>query len=333
MTFDTILADLRQKKYAPVYLLMGEESFFIDKITDYITNNVLSEADKAFNQTIMYGKDVDAPAVINAVKRFPMMAEHQVIIVKEAQHISNIDDLVYYVEKPLNSTILVLNYKHKSLDKRKKLYKLIQKNGILFESKRLYDDKVPDWITKYLKAKKIEIQPTGALLLTEFLGSDLSKIAMELDKLIITLPQGEKLITPAHIEENIGISKDFNVIELQKALVKKDHLKVYRIVDHFGQNQKSNPFPVTIAFLYGFFNKVLVYYFLKDKSAGNVASKLKINPYFVSEYKRAAAVFPPNKAVPIITYLREYDLKSKGVGALSIPPGELLKELMYKILN
>lgn len=333
MTFDSILSDLKNKKYAPIYFLMGDESYFIDKITDYIANNVLSEADKAFNQTILYGKDVDIASVINAAKRFPMMAEHQVIVVKEAQNIRAIEDLVYYAENPLKSTLLVINYKYKKLDKRKKLYKILDKSAVLFESKRLYDNQVPDWITKYLKVKKIEIQPTGALLLTEFLGVDLSKIAMELDKLMITLPEGEKLITPTHIEENIGISKDFNNIELQKALVKRDQLKAFRIVDHFAQNQKNNPFPVTIAMLYGFFNKVLVYYFLKDKSKMSVATALKINPYFVADYQNAARVFPPKKAVEIVSHLREYDLKSKGVGSLSATPGDLLKELVFKILN
>lgn len=333
MTFESILKDLKNKKYAPVYFLMGEESYFIDKITDYIANNILKEEEKAFNQTILYGKDVDAAAVINTAKRFPMMSEHQVVIVKEAQNIRNIEDLQYYVQNPLNSTLLVINYKYKKLDKRKKLYKEVDKKGVLFESKKLYEDKIPDWITKYLKAKGFDIQPTAALLLTEFLGAELSKISMELEKLILTLPVGEKLITPVHIEENIGISKDFNNIELQNALIKKDHLKAYRIVDHFAQNQKSNPLVVTLGMLYSFFNKIIVYYFLQDKSSGSVASALRINPYFVRDYQRAAKVFPVKKAVEIVSLLREYDLKSKGVGNVSTPPGELLKELVYKILN
>lgn len=333
MTFDSILTDLKKKKYAPIYFLMGDETYFIDQITDYIAKNVLKEEEKAFNQTILYGKDVDAAAVINSAKRFPMMSEYQVIVVKEAQNIRNIDDLQYYVKSPLKSTILVINYKYKKLDKRKKLYKEVEKNGVLFEAKKLYDDKVPDWISKYLKVKKFEIQPTAALLLTEFLGAELSKISMELEKLIITMPSGENLITAVHIEENIGISKDFNNIELQNALVKRDHLKVYRIVDHFGHNQKSNPLVVTLAMLYSFFNKIIVYYFLTDKSKMSVASALKVNPYFVGDYQRAAKVFPVKKAVEVISYIREYDLKSKGVGNVSTSPGDLLKELVYKILK
>ncbi len=333
MTFESILQDLKNKKYSPVYFLMGDESYFIDQITDYIANNVLEESEKAFNQTVLYGKDVDAAAVINAAKRFPMMSEHQVIIVKEAQNIRNIDDLQYYVQNPLNSTLLVINYKYKKLDKRKKLYKEVDKKGVLFEAKKLYEDKVPDWITKFLKSKGFQIQPTAALLLTEFLGTELSKIAMELEKLMLTVPAGEKLITPVHIEENIGISKDFNNIELQNALIKKDHLKAFRIVEHFARNQKNNPLVVTLGMLFSFFNKITVYYFLQDKSKMSVASALKINPYFVADYQRAAKTFPVKKSVEVISLLREYDLKSKGVGNVSTPPGELLKELVYKILN
>jgi len=333
MTYESILTDLKKKKYHPIYFLMGDEPYFIDKITEYIASNVLKESEKAFNQTILYGKDVDIAGVINAAKRFPMMAEHQVVIIKEAQNIRNIDDLVYYAQNPLKSTILVINYKHKKLDKRKKLFNEIQKSGVLLESKKLYDDKIPDWITKYLASRKYEIQPTGALLLAEFLGAELSKIVMELDKLILTLPEGERLITPVHIEENIGISKDYNNIELQKALIRKDHVKAFRIVDHFANNQKNNPFVVTIAILYSFFNKILVYYFLKDKSKMAVASALKINPFFVGDYQRAVSIYPPKKAVEVISLLRQYDLKSKGVGNISATPGDLLKELVYHILK
>ncbi len=333
MTFESILSDLKQKKYAPIYFLMGDESYFIDKLTDYIAANVLKEEEKAFNQTVLYGKDVDIAGVVNAAKRYPMMAPNQVIIVKEAQNITSIDDLVYYAERPLKSTLLVINYKYKTLDKRKKLYKVLEKDAILFESKKLYDDKVPDWITKYCQSVGFSIQPTAALLLTEFLGSDLNKIAMEIDKLIISMASGEKLITSVHIEENIGISKDFNNIELQNALVRRDHLKAYRIVDHFARNQRDNPLMVTIAMLFGFFNKVIVYHKLPDKSKMSVAAALKINPYFVPEYQKAASRFSFEKSSEIISQLRLYDLKSKGVGNLSASPGDLLKELVFKILN
>lgn len=333
MTYESILQDLKNKKYSPIYFLMGEEPYFIDKITDYIAQNVLSETEKDFNQTILYGKDVDIASVINTAKRFPMMAQHYVVIIKEAQNIRNIDDLIYYAQNPLNSTLLVINYKYKVLDKRKKLHKTLEKSCVLFNSKKIYDDKVPDWITKYLSAKKFQIQPTAALLLSEFLGTDLSKISKELDKLMLVLPQGEQMISADHIEENIGISKDYNNFELQKAIVKRDHLKAYRIIDHFAQNQKDNPLVVTISILYAFFNKLIVYYFLKDKSRQAVAAALRINPFFVQDYQYAAKIFPVKKSVEIISLLRKCDLQSKGVGNISATPGDLLKELVYKILH
>lgn len=312
---------------------MGEEAYYIDEISEYITKNILSEEEKAFNQTIMYGKDYDAAAVINVAKRFPMMSENQVVIVREAQNLGNIDDLIYYAKKPLKSTILVLCYKHKKFDKRKKLYKEIDSCGIIFESKKLYEDKIPGWIEQHLKNRGYSIKPQASLLLTEHLGNDLQKIDMELEKLIITLPDEEKQISSKHIEENIGISKDFNNIELQKALVEKNALKAFRIVDYFGHNQKNNPITLTITSLYFFFNKVFLYSVMNDKSPQNVAGKLKIHPFFVTEYKKAAQVYKPPQTSRIISLLREYDLKSKGVGNLSGTPHELLKELIYKILN
>jgi DNA polymerase-3 subunit delta len=333
MIFENILEDLKAGRYAPIYFLTGEETYYIDKISDYIEDNALSEEQKAFNQTVMYGKDHDAAAVINAAKRFPMMSDYQVIIVKEAQNLTGFDDFVYYASKPLKSTILVLNYKYKKPDKRKKVFKELEKAGVFFESKKLYEDKIPDWIIRYLKEKGHSIQTRAAILLTEHLGSDLQKIVMALEKLIITLPETKNEITTQHIEENIGISKEFNTIELQKALVDKDALKAFRIADYFGHNQKSNPIVMTITSLYFFFNKVFLYSVLKDKSGQNIAGKLKIHPYFVPEYQKAAQTYKPAKLVRIISLLREYDVKSKGVGNLSGTPHDLLKELIYKILN
>lgn len=333
MTFESIITDLKQKKYAPVYFLSGDEPFYIDLISDFIADHVLQESEKAFNQTVLYGKDVEMSYITDSARRFPMMSQYQVIIVREAQNIRDIDNLIYYVTKPLKSTLLVINYKNKKLDKRKKLYKEIEKHGILFESNRLYEDKIPDWIIRYLKEKGYGIQPPAALLLTEFLGNDLGKIVMELEKLMITLPDDYKMISTAHIEKNIGISKDFNNIELQKALVKKDALKAFRIVDYFASNDKNNPMVLTLASLYFFFNKLFIYSNLKDKSKQSVAENLKINPYFVADYQQAARVFPVEKTVRIIGWLREYDLKSKGVNNLSATSGDLLKELVYKILN
>ena len=333
MDYEKIISDLKKKIYHPIYFLMGEEPYYIDKISNYIAANVLREEEKAFNQTILYGKDVDAAAITNAAKRYPMMSEYQVVIVREAQHVHNIDDLVYYASGPLRSTILVICYKYKKLDKRRKLYKEITTNGLLFESVRIYEDRIPEWITNHLKEKGYSITPPASRLLTEFLGNDLEKIEMEIGKLMISLPETQKNITPALIEENIGISKDYNNFELQKALMQKDALKAFRIVNHFANNERDNPFTVTVTSLYFFFNKVLMYSLLKDKSKENVAEKLRINPYFISDYQQASKVYPPSKTYEIIGLLREYDLRSKGVRNLSATSGDLLKELVYKILN
>jgi DNA polymerase III subunit delta len=334
MNFDQIISDLKNKIYKPIYFLSGEEPYFIDLLTKYINDNVLTDAEKSFNQTVLYGKDTEIHTVINSAKRFPMMANHQVIIVKEAQNIKNIEELIHYATAPLKSTLLVINYKYKTLDKRKKLYKAINEHGILFESKKLYDNEVPGWINAYLKNKNKTIDPGAGMLLNEYLGNDLSKIANELDKLIITLPDGEHNITTNHIERNIGISKDYNNFELHKALTQKNVLKANRIVNYFSQNPKNNPFTLTISTLYHFYSKVLTYHFLKNKSdRRNVAATLKVNPYFVGDYEKAAKQYNPKKTVEIISMLREYDLKSKGYNNVSTSQGELLKELVYRILH
>ena len=333
-TFDKIISDLKKKEYAPIYFLSGTEPFYIDQISDYIQDKVLDEAEKTFNLTVLYGKDSEAQTVIDSAKRFPMMASHQVVIVKEAQDLKNFDILQHYIEQPLKSTLLVLCYKYKSLDKRKKIAKSLQKNGIFFESKKLYDDKLPGWISNYLTARKYSIQPKAAALLGEFLGSDLSKISNELEKLIITLDENERTISSEHIEKNIGISKDFNNYELQAALGKKDVLKANRIINYFAGNQKNNHITQTITILYYFFSKVLMYYWIKDKSQDNVFRTLKLpSPFFVRQYEEAARNYNPNKVIEIIGILREYDLKSKGFEGNNHPAGELLKEMIYKILH
>lgn len=334
MNFEQIVSDLKNKIYKPIYFLSGDEPYFIDLITKYIHDHVLTDAEKSFNQTVLYGKDTEVHTIINTAKRFPMMANHQVVIVKEAQNIKNIEELIHYAKSPLASTLLVIAYKYKTLDKRKKLYKTIQENGILFESKKLYDNEVPAWINVYLKKKNRTIDPGAGMLLNEYLGNDLSKIANELDKLIITLPENEFNITNTHIERNIGISKDYNNFELHKALTQKNVLKANRIVNHFAQNQKDNPFTMTIATLYHFYSKVLTYHFIKNKGdKRSVAATLKVNPYFVGDYEKAARQYNPKKTVEIISLLREYDLKSKGYNNVSTSHGELLKELVYKILH
>ena len=334
MTFDQIITDLKNKIYKPVYFLMGDEPFFIDKITNYIQENVLTEAEKSFNFSVLYGKDSDINNVIDNARRFPMMANYQIVILKEAQEIKNIDTLNYYIESPLKSTILVVNFKYKTLDKRKKLYKALNKNkdAVIFESKKMYDSQIPKWIEYFLKQKGYSIDPKSTMLLAEYLGNDLSKIVNELEKLTIVLPANTK-INAEHIEKNIGISKDFNVFELQNAIANKDVLKANRIINYFAKNQKQHNIIPTISALFNFFTKILQYHFVKDKSQRNVAATIGVSPYFVKDYSLAARNYNARKTVHAISLLREYDMKSKGVDNVSTEPGELLKELIFKIMH
>ncbi|MBA4323205.1 MAG: DNA polymerase III subunit delta, partial [Odoribacter sp.] len=297
VTFEEIMSDLKNRIYKPVYFLAGEEPYYIDLITSYIEERVLPEAEKAFNQIILYGDDTTIPSVIETSRRFPMMSNHQVIIVKEAQAMKKIDDLAYYLEKPLLSTILVFNYKYKVLDKRTKLYKLIDSNAVYFESNRLRDYQVPPWIDRYLMSKGIKTEPNAGAMLTEYLGTDLHKIVNELEKLLITMPAGRPVITTDLIEKNIGISKDYNNFELQKAVGEKNILKANMIVHYFADNPKDNPVTLTFASLFSYFTKVLTYHYLTDKSKNNVASVLKINPFFVKDYETAAAKYSVKKTV------------------------------------
>jgi len=313
---------------------MGEEPYYIDEITNYIAKNVLTEEEKAFNQTILYGKDSDITSIILAARRYPMMAQHQVIIVKEAQNFKNIEDLVVYAEKPLSSTILVINYKYKTLDKRKKLFKAITKNGgVLFDSKKLYDNQVGTWLNSFLKAKGLTIDITANRVLVEYLGNDLSKIAHEIEKLRIALGSNTKTISLADIEKNIGISKDFNNFELNKAIFQKNVVKANQIIQSFGKNQKDNPIQVTTATIFGYFQKLMAYHYLPDKSKNAVASALKINPFFVTDYSTGARNYSARKVIQVISLLREFDMKSKGYKSNISDNGELLKELVFKIIH
>jgi len=311
---------------------MGEEPYYIDEISDYIEENVLTETEKELNQIVIYGRETDVPTIISYAKRFPMMANYQVVIIKEAQNIDKIEDIEKYIENPLKSTILVFCYKYKKIDKRLKFTKNIVKNGVLFESKKLYDNKIPAWITNHLKQKKYSISPPATALLSEYLGTDLNKIANELTKLIINLPEQSE-ITTKHIEQNIGISKDFNIFELQKALGKKDVFKANQIINYFAANPRDNPLVRNIIVIFNFFSKVLIYHKLKDKSQKNAAAALSIHPFFVNDFQVAAKNYNIQKVISIFSLLREYDLKSKGVGNISTSESELLKELTYKILH
>jgi len=327
-----LVSDIKKRNFKPIYFLMGEEPYYIDKVSDYIQETVLTEDERGFNQMVLYGRDVTIDEIVGNAKRFPMMAEYQVIIVKEAQDLSRtIENLVEYAKNPQPSTILVFNYKYKTIDKRKALYKALNKTALVFESKKLYDNQVPSWINKVLAGKNYSITPKGAQMLTEFLGTDLSKISNELDKLRIVLPEGTQ-ITPELIEVNIGISKDYNNFELHKAIGYRDVVKANKIINYFGENPKDNPMVLTVGFLYTYFSRVLHLHGLKDKSSRNVAAALKISPYFTEEYIVAARNYPMKKVSAIISDLRVFDVKGKGVGANAVPQSDLLKELMVRIM-
>ncbi|MCQ2193761.1 MAG: DNA polymerase III subunit delta [Paludibacteraceae bacterium] len=330
--FQTILSDLKQKRYLPVYFLMGEESYYIDEISNYIQNNVLSEEEREFNQVIVYGDSTTTKEVITMARRYPMMSKYVVIIVKEAQNLSDLDLLSFYLQKPQTSTILCFCHKYKKVDSRKKFVKDLEKVGVLFESKKLYDNQVPPFIVNYLKEKGLNIDPKATQLLTDLLGTDLSKVVNELDKLCISkLPNN--LVTADVVSENVGINKDFNNFELLSALVNKDVMKAYRIARYFEQNPKNNPLVLTITVLFNFFSNLMLYYYIPDKSPYNVAKELGVNVYFAKDYQTAASKYNGWKTMEIISLLRIYDAKSKGVDSIGVSDGELLKELIYRILH
>lgn len=334
LTYLDILADLRNKHYKPVYYLMGEEAYFIDLIADFIEENVLTEAEKGFNQTIMYGVDVDIATIINSAKRYPMMSDYQVIIVREAQAVKNMDELVYYLQKPLNSTILVLCHKHGILDRRKKLAAEIQKVGVLFESKRLRDYQLPDFISNYLRQQKVDIEAKAAEMMADFVGTDLSRMVGELEKLIITLPKGQRRITPLQIEQNIGISKDYNNFELRNAIIQKDVEKANKIVKYFAENPKTNPIQLTLVVLFNFFSNLMLAYYAPVKTEEGVAAQLGLrSSWQAKDYVAAMRMYSGIKVMHIISDIRMFDARSKGVDNSSVSDADLLKELVYRILH
>jgi DNA polymerase-3 subunit delta len=327
-----IVSEIREGNIKPIYFLMGEEPYFIDKLADYIGDTVLTEEEKGFNQMVLYGKDVRIEDIVSVAKRYPMMSERQVVIVREAQHLArNIEDLTSYAEQPQHSTVLVICFKYKKLDKRKKLHKALRTHGLVFESNKLYENQVSDWIRNLLKGKGYLISHKASILLVEYLGTDLSRISNELDKLQGVLPEGTE-IDPKTIEEYIGISKDYNNFELKKAIGEKDFRKATQIITYFSQNPRENPFVVTVTLLHNFFTQLLQFHGLLDHSTKNVASALRINPYFVSEFQTAAKNYPMKRVSTIISNLREMDLKGKGVGAHNTSQADLLKELLVKIM-
>jgi DNA polymerase III subunit delta len=349
ITFEKIISDLKAKLYKPIYFLEGDEPYFIDVIADYIAEHVLDENDREFNQTILYGKDIDSARLISEAKRFPMMADRQVIIIKEAQEIKDLEKttkvtvgakkkeeeinlLEEYAKNPQNTTLLVVCYKYKTLDKRKSLGKSLAQAGVLFSSSKLYDNELPGWIEKYVKAHNLHISPHASSLMAEYLGTDLSRIANEVEKLKINL-KGRSDIQVDDIQNFIGISKDYNVFELNNAIGKRDVVKCNRIIAYFASNPKENPFVLVMANFYSYFSKLLLYHGSPDKSQYAVAGVMGISPFFVKEYELAARIYTPEKLRKIIGFLREYDLKSKGVESGDVSSGELMKELLFKILH
>jgi len=337
-TPESIIKDIKANKYAPVYFLQGEEPYYIDLISDYIEKNCIPEHEKSFNQTVVYGKDTSVNSVLQYAKKFPMMAERQVVIVKEAQELSDLNKeqgekfLLAYIQNPLPSTVLVFCHKYKTLDGRKSLGKNMDKFAVLVNTKKMYDNQLPDWITKYFTDKNIKITPNATKLLAESIGNDLSRLANESDKLLINL-KDKKEVDENLVEKYVGISKDFNVFELQKALTNKEVVKANRIINYFAANQKNNPIIPMISVLFGFFSKVLMVHGSSDKSDGGIAKAIGVNPYFAKDYANAARSFPIQKSVSVINYLHEADLRSKGINRGDMDEAQIMKELIFKILH
>lgn len=333
MKYENIISDLKNKVYYPIYLLSGEEPYFIDQITSFIEKNILTENERDFNQTILYGKETDAATIVSYAKKFPMMANHNVVIVKEAQNLRNFDLLNNYAQEPLKSTVLVLCYKHKKFDKRKKIVNVLKKNKcVFFESTKLYENQIQAWIENIIKQNKRKINPKALFLMVEYLGADLSKINNEIQKLLITTNDNQE-ITETHIAENIGISKDYNIFELYKALAAKNVLKTNQIINYFNSNPKEHPLIVTINMLFLFFSKVMKVYYVKDKDKKSIAAELKVHPFFVTDYINASKKYGIKKLRLIITLLREYDARVKGINNLSATEQDLLRELIFIILH
>ena len=332
MTYDQILSDIHKKNFAPIYFLTGDEPYFIDMISDTIENEALDEADRAFNQIVLYGRDVDVETIANHARSFPMMGDRMVVIVKEAQDVKNLENFEAYLDTIPETTLLVFAYKYKKFDKRKALAKKIDKKGVWFESKKLYENNIPGWIQNYLKAEGYAITPKATQMLADFLGTDLHKIANELKKLTIALPKN-KSIDDADVERNIGISKDYNVFELQNAIGSRDVLKANRIVNYFGDNGKDNPLLVTAITLYGYFTKLIKLHCTQDKSQGNLASVLGVSPFFVKDYLAASRNYPPATCIRCISILREFDMKSKGYGSGEVNEKDLYREMIFKLMH
>ncbi len=332
-----VLAALKRKEYAPVYFLQGEEPYYIDLIIDYIGKNVLSDSEKAFNLTVVYGKDYSMSEILTHARRFPMGSEWQVVIVKEAQEQQDLKreegrkQLATYVQSPQPATLLVWAYKYKTLDARKSLSKVLAKHAVLVNTKKVYDHQVSAWITAYVQEQGLSITEKASLMLQEFIGNDLSRLASELDKIQLNLEEKAE-IDDTLVQEYVGISRTFNAFELQRALAKKDLAKACRIVLHFEANAKKNPAIPIVALLFSFFSKLLLLHNAKDQSQLALSNVLQVSPYFVQEYILAAQYYPLSQVIQNIHHLHQADLQLKGVDYPAVPEGQVLKALIAKLL-
>lgn len=330
-----IVDQIRNKDYKPIYLLMGEESYYIDRISEFIADNVLMESERDFNQQIIYcTRETQVGDIINAARRYPMMAERQIVIVKEAQNLLKFEDLAIYAQNPMQTTILVICYKNGSVDKRKKVLAAIEKVGIVYESKKIKDGLLPGFITEYLKRKQVTIDQGAQQMLVESIGSDLNRMAGELDKLVIGLPAGFRQITTELVEKNIGISKDFNNWELKSAIIVKDVMKANRILRYFEENPKANPPQMTLAMLFNFFSNLMLAYYAPEKTPKGMMTQLDLrSEWQLKEYQQGMRNYSAMKTMLIIGKLRETDARLKGIEKGNISDGDLMRELLFFILH
>jgi len=333
MDYKLIIKDIQSKKLEKIYFLHGEEAYFIDEITKAITENALEEHERDFNQVIIYGKDAEPLSLMSELKNYPMMAARKLVILKEAQDFKQMDDLESYFEHPSDTTIFVVNYKYKTFDARKKLMKFATTNGIVFKSEKIKDYQLGSWIEFYLKTLGFKITSKASMLLSEFLGNDLGRIVNEIDKLAILIEK-DTTINDIHIEENIGISKDYNVFELNNALAVKDVAKAFKIVDYFAHNPKATDIIIVISTVFNYYSRLMRVHFLQHKSKEAVATALKVHPFVAGELINATKVYNPKKIAINIAILHEFDLKSKGVGDTgAFSQGDLMKEMVYRLLH
>ena len=332
MDHKLLLKEIRNKKFEKIYFLHGEEPYFIDVLTKAIQDNALEESERDFNQSILYGKDAEVLSLISELKSYPMMAERRLVILKEAQYFKAIEQLESYLENPANSTIFVICYKYKTFDARKKILKNALKNGVVFKSEKVKEYQLAEWIQQYIKTTGYELTSKACMLLIESLGNDLGRIVKELEKLAVLIEKGT-IINENHIEENIGISKDYNVFELTNAVANKDNLKALKIVDYFDHNPKAADLVFVISNLFKFFSQIMRIHFLPNKSREAVAQALGVHPFVAGELTNAKNKYDPRKIAANIALIHEYDLKSKGVGNTSATQGELMREMVYQLIH